>query len=222
MRPGPIITKLFGPYEHRVAEAYRRMFINLDDLAELMSTWVPQATRILEVGCGEGAMTERLTRMYPNASVTAIDITPKIGRLYKGNRSKVTFSQEYVEDTARREPASFDLVVLVDVVHHVPVDARRSLMTAINHALAPNGSLIFKEWVVSFSFAHWMCEASDRYLTGDDVSYLTTSGIDALVTDSFGLGAIRESNTVRPWKNNLAALVQQSAQAPSPGFAPLR
>lgn len=222
MRPGPIIRKIFGPYEHRVAESYRGMFINLDDLAELMSAWVPQATRVLEVGCGEGAMTERLTRIYPNASVTAIDITPKIGRLYMGNTSKVTFSQEYVEDVARREPASFDLVVLVDVVHHVPVDARGSLMRAIKQALAPNGNLIFKEWVTSFTVAHWMCEASDRYLTGDDVSYLTRSGIDTLVTDNFGLGAIRECSTVRPWKNNVAALIQQSAQAASPGFAPLR
>ena len=40
--------------------------------------------RILEVGCGEGAVSERLAALYPNAEITAIDITPNVGRLYAG------------------------------------------------------------------------------------------------------------------------------------------
>jgi ubiquinone/menaquinone biosynthesis C-methylase UbiE len=84
---------MFGPYEHGVAEMYRRIFVDLDNLAELMRIWVPRAQRILEVGCGEGAMTERLVKAYPSASVTAIDITPKVGRLFRGDASAVTFCQ---------------------------------------------------------------------------------------------------------------------------------
>jgi SAM-dependent methyltransferase len=81
---GPFARRMFGPYEHWVAETYRKMFIDLDDFAGLMKSWAPNAQRILEVGCGEGAMTERITHMYPSAHVTAIDITPKLGRLYRG------------------------------------------------------------------------------------------------------------------------------------------
>jgi SAM-dependent methyltransferase len=213
MRPGPVIRSLFGPYEHWVSEAYRRMFVSLDDFAELMSTWVPQAQRILEVGCGEGAMTERITRKYPNASVIAIDITPKVGRLFRGKASNVTFSQEFVEDVARREPASFDLIVLADVLHHVPVVARQSLMNAISQSMTANGSFIFKDWVASSSPIHWICGATDRYLTGDKVSHVTPDGVGPLLTDTFGAGAIRQTDTVRPWKNNLAVLVQHSITA---------
>jgi 2-polyprenyl-6-hydroxyphenyl methylase/3-demethylubiquinone-9 3-methyltransferase len=81
VRPGPLIRRLTGPFEHQTAEAYRRVFVDLDELARVMSAWVPQARRILEVGCGEGAMTERIARMYPTASVIAIDISPSVGRL---------------------------------------------------------------------------------------------------------------------------------------------
>jgi len=208
MRPGPLLRQIFGPYEHAVAEAYRRIFVDLDDLARLMAVWVPQAGKILEVGCGEGAMTERIVRIYPTATITAIDITPNVGRLFRGPTFAVTFSQETVEEVVRREPKSFDLVVLADVMHHVPLEARRSLMTAIHQSMASDGSLIFKDWVISATPIHWLCEASDRYLTGDNVSYFTMDGISFLLTDTFGRNAMRQTATVRPWRNNLAVLVR--------------
>jgi 2-polyprenyl-6-hydroxyphenyl methylase/3-demethylubiquinone-9 3-methyltransferase len=192
-----------------VAEAYRHIFVDLDNLADLMSAWVPQAQRILEVGCGEGAMTERIARVYPSASVTAIDISPNVGRLFLGSYSSVNFFQETVEDVACREPASFDLVVLADVIHHVPAGDRQSLISAIGQALAPNGCLIFKDWVASASPISWLCTISDRYLTGDDVVYCTMDGINALVTNIFGSGSIRQIDTVRPWRNNVAVLVRR-------------
>lgn len=209
MRPGPIIRRLFGPYEHTVTEAYRRFFVDLDEFAKLMCAWVPQAQRILEVGCGEGAMTERIVRTYPTAAVTAIDITPSVGRLYRGRTSTVTFSRETAEDVARREPASFDLVVLADVIHHVPRDARQSLLSAIKQAMAANGSLVLKDWVASATPIHWLCVMSDRYLTGDDVAYCTIEGINTLVTNTFGSGAIRQIDTSRRRPNNVVFLVQR-------------
>jgi SAM-dependent methyltransferase len=208
MQPGPVIRQLFGPYEHTVAEAYRHIFVNLDDFARLIRTWVPHAQRILEVGCGEGAMTERITRTYPTATVTAIDITPKVGRLFRGDRFNVTFCQESVEAVANRQPASFDLVILADVIHHVPAEFRPSLISAIDQAMTPNGSFIFKDWLVSKTPIHRLCDMSDRYLTGDDVSYCTTSVINGLL-EPFGPGTIRQTATVRPWKNNVAVLVQR-------------
>ena len=102
MRPGPLVRRLFGPNEHKVAEAYRHIFVDLDTSPSLCAHGYPQAQRILEVGCGEGAMTERLTRTYPTAAVTAIDITPKVGRLFRGDPANVTFRQEFVEAASRQ------------------------------------------------------------------------------------------------------------------------
>ena len=212
---GSAVRRLFGPYEHWVAEAYRRIFIDLDDFADLMKSWVPHAERILEVGCGEGAMTERLVRIYPNASVTAIDITPKLGRLYRGPAANVTFLQETVETVAARKPAFFDLIAMSDVLHHVPLNARQTLMKAIEQAMTPNGNLIVKDWLITNHPIHWACESSDRFLTGDEVSFFTMDSIHALLTEVFAPQNIRQTRTVRPWKNNVAALVQRSNQPPT-------
>ena len=74
-----------------------------------LQVWVPEPRRILEVGCGEGAMTERLTKAYPAATVTGTDITPRIGRLFRGDAAKVRFLRSRVEDVALNEPASVRL-----------------------------------------------------------------------------------------------------------------
>ena len=145
MRPGPLIRRLFGPYERAVTEAYRGIFTELDDFVGRVRVWVPQPHRILEVGCGEGAVTERLVKVYPNSTITAIDITPKVGRLYRGDPARVTFLQRSADDVAREAPASFDLVVLCDVLHHVPLLERQALLLAIDRGIAPGGSLVFKD-----------------------------------------------------------------------------
>jgi 2-polyprenyl-6-hydroxyphenyl methylase/3-demethylubiquinone-9 3-methyltransferase len=200
---------LFGPFEHAVAEAYRRIFVDLDEFVGLMSAWIPEASRILEVGCGEGAVTERLVLAYPTSIVTAIDISPKAGRLFLGEPSRVTFRQQTAEEVARREPGSFDLVILADVIHHVPPSARHSLLDAIKQAMKPNGCLVFKEWLVSHTPMHWLCAASDRYVSGEEVSYCTMDGAKLLLTETFGADSIRRLTTLRKGRNNVVLLIQQ-------------
>jgi SAM-dependent methyltransferase len=119
------------------------------------------------------------------------------------------FLRKSVEDVARDEPASFDLVVLCDVVHHVPPLERQSLLSAIGRALAAGGSLAVKDWIVSSSPIHWLCSICDRYLTGDDVEFCTAASARALLKGAFGRDAIREEILVRPWSNNVAYLIRR-------------
>jgi 2-polyprenyl-3-methyl-5-hydroxy-6-metoxy-1,4-benzoquinol methylase len=209
MRPGPLVRRCFRPYERAVSEVYRRLFVDLDHFATCVHTWVPQARRILEVGCGEGTMTDRLLKAYPDATVAAIDITPNVGRLFRGDAARVTFLQRSVEHVARQEPTSFDLVILCDVLHHVPPPERQALLSAIDRAMAPGGSLAFKDWIGSSSPIHWLCRMSDRYLTGDDVQFCTARSAKALLTSAFGSDAIRSEALVRPWSNNVAYLIRR-------------
>lgn len=194
-----------------MANAYRATFIDLADWLAVIGQWAPEPARILEVGCGEGAVTERLRDRYPQAAITAIDLTPRLGRLFRGEAARVRFIQAPVEEIAASEPASFDLVILSDVLHHVPDHLRGSLLQGIALALAPQGIFAFKDWVLDRSLIHWVCEASDRYLTGDNVAYLTAPEMRELLARHFGPTALRQERRVRPWSNNLAVLVSQPA-----------
>ena len=208
MKMGPFIRKMFGSYERQISEAYRSIYVDIDAFVELMCRWKPTANRILEVGCGEGAVTERLNAAYPDAKITAIDITPRVGRLYRGPLENVRFIQCDVQEIAQRESGQYDLVVLSDVLHHVPPQFRRGLLDAIRTALASKGSFVFKDWQRNSAPIHWLCYASDRWLTGDRIGYMTRNEMREHLYLSFGAAALVDEARIGPWWNNIAALIR--------------
>ena len=208
MAIGPAIRSLFGRHEHRAAEAFRGLFMDMDDLVSEICAGRPEAARILEIGCGEGAMTERLVRSYPGAELLAIDITPRLGRLYRGDPARVVFRQVSVETVALERPGGFDLVLLCEVLNHVPPAIRRSLLDSVRTTLAPGGVFVLKEWAPSRGPVHWLCAASDRYLTGDEVAYLCPSEAEPLLAACFGTMAVRRGRrSIAPNPNNYLFLV---------------
>ena len=209
MSVGARVRRSFGPYEHSVSEAWRRMFIDLDAFVAQIRRW-SDATSILEIGCGEGAVTERLVRVFPGALILAIDVAPNVGRLFSGDASRVEFRQAFAEDVVAEQPATFDLVILADVIHHVPLLHRRSLLDSARRALAPGGRMIFKDWVRHVTLAHAACFLADRYLTGDDVHYLSEDELHSLAREIFGSRAILDTAYIRPWRSNLALLLAPS------------
>jgi 2-polyprenyl-3-methyl-5-hydroxy-6-metoxy-1,4-benzoquinol methylase len=207
MNIGPIVRGAFGSHERLVSETYRSIFFNIDAFVAQMHRWRPSARKILEVGCGEGAMTERLVRAYPDAEITAIDITPRIGRLFSGNIDRVNFVQRTVEEVARVEAGEYDLVVLCDVLHHVSLAHRQKLLNAIRTTLAGNGALIFKDWEKSVTAIHLLGYISDRWISGDLVGYMTRIEMRKYLEISFGVTALTEEARISPWQNNIATLV---------------
>lgn len=208
MALGSAIRRAFGPFEHSVSAAYRALFVDIGGLAKRMELWVPDAENILEVGCGEGAVTELLRTTYPNASITAIDVMANPGRLYRGSRERVRFRQCPVQDIAATDAGTYDLVVLSDVLHHVQPDLRRPLLDGIRTTLAPGGYLVFKDWERSFTPIHWLSYASDRWLTGDRIAYLSHNQMLVTLAASFGEAAILAEARIAPWRNNITKLVR--------------
>lgn len=92
--------------------------------------------RILEVGCGEGELAERLQREL-SAEVTAVDQSARMVELTRrrGVDARVGDAQQLEFDDA-----SFDCVVAAWMLYHVP-DLDRAL-AEIGRVLAPGGRLV--------------------------------------------------------------------------------
>lgn len=80
----------------------------------------------------------------------------------------------------------------------VPPPARRDLLSEAQRLLTPQGAFVFKDWSPSATPIHWICDAADRYVTGDDVRHLTVDEAKALLNDIFGAGAVKQQKHVRP------------------------
>jgi 2-polyprenyl-6-hydroxyphenyl methylase/3-demethylubiquinone-9 3-methyltransferase len=200
MSLGPRIRGLFGQHERAIADVYRSIFIDLDHLIDQLKAG-PAPSSILELGCGEGAVTSRLSRAFPDAAILGVDVTPRVGRLFDGRGDKVSFEQKPVQQVALERPGSFDLLIAVDVIHHIPPAERLSVLQAARKTLASGGVFAIKDWIRGVTPIHGLCWLSDRFLTGDDVRYCSLDELRALLHNAFGVPPTEEGS-VRPWRHN--------------------
>ncbi len=99
-------------FDDKFAGQYKELF----DLDE------NKALKILEVGCGSGALAGALLRWYPNAEITAIDRDGEFIRFAKEHEKGVTF----IEGDATLLPfadESFDVVISNTVCEHIEPSA---------------------------------------------------------------------------------------------------
>lgn len=207
---GVAIRQLLGPLERPVSKAYRGIFVDLPDLVKKIKNLIPEQgiLEILEIGCGEGLVTELLAGEYYNSRVTGIDISPKLGRLFRGDAMRVFFYKTEIQSFSAENHSNFDLVVIADVIHHIPLKKRGEFLGYVKEILRPGTALVVKDWERTQTLIHALAYFGDRYITGDLVYYYTASELRNLIKDIFGKDAVKYEARIRPWSNNVAFFMQ--------------
>jgi len=121
--------------------------------------------RVLDVGCGTGALLGRLAESHPAALLSGVDPVPEMLAVA---RERVPAEVELREGWAERIPFAeeqFDVVVSCNMFHYVqrPVDALREM----RRVLRPGGRLIVTDWCDDYL----ACRVCSRYLrlSGDNI-----------------------------------------------------
>lgn len=210
MRIGRIIRCLLGSFEKPICKAYRSLYVDLTAFVKKIRNWAPERSilEILEVGCGDGMVTELLAREYHNSRIVGIDISPNPGRLFRGDVNRVFFHQMEIKSFIVKNRSNFDLVVIADVVHHIPLKIRREFLKCVREVMKPGAFLVVKDWEKTSTPIHLLAYLGDRYITGDGVCYYTAGELRNLIQDIFGKHALKGEARICPWPNNMAFFIQ--------------
>jgi len=153
MKYDPIKRSLGGVFSR--TPVLRILFYRLLDLLLLRSWHIRRELRklkrggfiprqIADAGSGFGQYVHYLTRKYPDAIITGLDIKQEqvddCNRFFTslGKQEKVSFQYADLTDFDRRE--AFDLILSVDVMEHIEDD--RGVMKNLYRGLKPGGILL--------------------------------------------------------------------------------
>jgi len=166
MPPGQIARRLLGQRFGSVGNVYRRIFVNLELIVDVVERELPRNANVLDIGGGDGALVERLLNRRSDLIVSMCDLAPHIGDfLSESNRANVTLlaATDFTEVTG-----AYDAVTISDVVHHVPAEERDAFFGSLAKSCNRWGcrKIILKDiepcgWRATLSLF------ADRYVTGD-------------------------------------------------------
>lgn len=99
------------------------------------------SAQVLDFGCGVGALSAALARRRPDDRIDGYDVSSaSLERVEPALRAHGLFTDK-LEDLRR----DYDLIVLSNVMHHIPVMARQATIDDLAVRLAPGGRLLVIE-----------------------------------------------------------------------------
>jgi SAM-dependent methyltransferase len=165
-------------------EDFQRLNLRQDAVRELCREFVPRGARVLEIGCGVGINAKFLQTIA--SRVVGIDISDRnidVAREYASapnTEFKVLDVLHAAEDLAALGP--FDVIVLPDVIEHVPLELHGRLFAALERILAERGRVLLT----------YPSPEYQEYLKKNDPKALQ------LVDETIELGDILGKTSLRP------------------------
>ena len=157
-----------------------------DALVDRLVAAIPEKQgRILDVACGMGGSTERLTRYYPPRSITAINISDAQLALAAERVPQATFRR--MDATALEFPdATFDAILCVEAAFHF--DTRAKFFAEALRVLKPGGTITLSDvlnrpWV---RYAKPLTHVPEANLVHDVAEYrrrFSAAGFTAVVVE---------------------------------------
>lgn len=105
----------------------------------------PNATHILDIGCGAGNYTLTVLKSLPNLDVTLVDLSlPMLNRAVERISNVTTGNITTLQDDMRNltfEPETIDIIVAASTLHHLRTDEEwHAVFSQFYHSLKPGGS----------------------------------------------------------------------------------
>jgi SAM-dependent methyltransferase len=105
----------------------------------------PRARRILDFGCGVGNSIPFFRRHFPDADLTAVDVSRRSLNVAQRRFPEKASFIEFDSRTLPFPDAAFDLIFTACVFHHVPAEDHIPLFAEIRRCVSPEGRFVLFE-----------------------------------------------------------------------------
>ncbi len=178
-------NELTTTYLHGVRGAIPHANEQIDIMLRLAKAAQPNATTILDLGCGDGILGQALLNQYLEATAVFVDFsTPMLeaARQRLANTENALFLQaDYgkrgwqieLEEIVNRQltivNCQFDVIVSGYSIHHQPDDRKKEVYTELHDLLTPGGIFLNIEHVASRT--PWIQQQFDELFIDHLVAY---------------------------------------------------
>jgi len=119
----------------------------LELITQAAATVNPQATRILDIGCGAGNYTLKLLQLLPQVEVTLVDLSQPmleraVERIGQVTSAKITPIQGDIREITFAE-SQFDVILAAAVLHHLRQDAEWEVVFAKLYSILKSGGSVW-------------------------------------------------------------------------------
>ena len=129
-------------------QTLRPLICPVDDVLE----WVPERATVFDIGCGAGLLPGLLALRRHQAAICGVDASPHAIAIARALADRVGTSTErpplefnVTTSTDEWPSGPFGVVMMVDVLHHIPPSAQRPFVSAALARVAPGGRFVYKD-----------------------------------------------------------------------------
>lgn len=179
---------------------------------EALISRVPRNASVLDVGCGDGLFLNTLGLVDQTVTGLGIDsnaVAIESAMQACGNADRTQDIEFRLWQVGEAWPAGeFDVVSMIDVLHHIPTGERRSAVQEAADHVKPGGIFLFKDIGVRPRWRAWFNSLHDLLLTGELVSYTPLDEVCSWVTTT-GLDEEERHKINRIWYGHELALFRK-------------
>jgi tRNA (uracil-5-)-methyltransferase TRM9 len=148
-----INQKFYSEFASAFSETRSSVQTRLDRIV----AYIGDAGKVLDIGCGNGRLAERLEREGKRASYVGVDASPQLITIASARKAQLRYvaADFFVADITQSSwtrsvpfaSASFDIAIALAVLHHIPsFDLRVAVLRDIHALLKPGARLILTNW----------------------------------------------------------------------------
>lgn len=162
-RDAGLLTRELNAWRHRICPY------------DPVTRWVPPGAQVLDFGCGAGAVLMLLSERRQIASGTGCDVSSDAIAAAKAAQKRLSHDVldfRRIADFTEIPDDKFEIVVMIDVLHHIPPDRQRDAIHAAARRVAPGGRLIYKDMTQYPFWRRWANTAHDLVVARQLVNYI--------------------------------------------------